>query len=772
MPSALQRSDLLADRQLTGRAFCEAYTTLVDDWLVEIFAEAVGDRPGLALVAVGGQGRRELAPQSDLDLLLVHSKSVDVRDVADALWYPVWDAGLKLGHAVRTIRDTLTLAGEDLETATALLSARHVAGDTAVTDELVEKAKAGWRRRGKRWLDELDRSVQERHAESGEVAFDLEPDLKDGRGGLRDVHALLWAEAAGAEIEPKLLTDLQLEYDTLLAVRIELHRETAKAGDTLSLADQDAVAAAAGDSDADVLMSRVAGAGRAIAWASDESWYEIRLRSGNGLRDRLRRVRLLEDGLALRNGRVCLTDESAGSDDDGQGLDDPLAVLRVALGAARASKRMGITTLELLGTAPPLEEPWPEGARQRFVDLLFNGPASIPVIEALDQMGLWTRLIPEWEPTRSLPQRNVFHHFTVDRHLLECSAEAASLAPRTPRPDLLVVAALLHDIGKGHPGDHSEVGMEMATRISERLGFDADDVDTIAFLVRHHLLLSDVATRRDLDDPATIRMVADVVLNAERLALLRALSEADGLATGPTAWGPWKAQLVDRLAGQVANDLNGDSPDSSETPAFPSAEQRELMARGGLHVQADGEVVTVVCPDRRGLFFRITGALSLHGLDVVEANVYSEHGVVVDEFRVTVGGSGVVPWDAVRDDVIKALEGRLAVQARLDERARSMRRRRTVGVSQFPPRVRFDNDTASGSTVLEAVGPDRLGLLHGLTRALADLDLDVSSAKIHTMGGDVVDTFYVTDSDGEKIRDVEYQEEIRKALLHVLEPAG
>lgn len=764
MSSALRRSDFLADHTLTGRAFCEAYTDLIDEWLVELFVAAGGDELDAALVAVGGQGRRELAPQSDLDLLLLLGKGVDGKELADALWYPIWDAGLKLGHAVRTVRDTLSLAGEDLETATALLSARHVAGATALTDELAEKAKAGWRKRGKRWLDELTGSVRERHQEAGEVAFDLEPDLKDGRGGLRDVHALTWARAAGADVDPLLLVELQRHHDVLLAVRVELHRSTARPGDRLLLAEQDAVGDALGDADADVLMSRVAGAGRAIAWASDESWYEIALRSGGGLKQRLRKERALDDGLVLRSGRVCLEDESSP-------VHDPIAVLRVALGAARTSKRIGLATLSALEGAPPMPEPWPEEARRRFVDLLLNGPASIPVVEALDQFDLWCPLLPEWRPTRSLPQRNVFHRFTVDRHLLECSAEAASIAHRTPRPDLLVVGALLHDIGKGHPGDHSEVGQPLAESIATRMGFDADDVATIGLLVRHHLLLSDVATRRDLEDPATIAMITDVVTTPEQLALLRALSEADGLSTGPTAWGPWKSQLVDQLSARVANVLNGHEVEDTDVVSFPTPEQRALMEQGGSHVLSDGERLTVISADRRGLFFRMAGVISLHGIDVVEANVHSEGGMAVDEFRVVVGGSGVVPWKAVEGDVRKALDGRLAVQARLDERARSVRRRRTIGVSQFPPRVRFDNDTASNATVIEAVGPDRLGLLYGLTRTLSELDLDVSSAKIHTMGGDVVDTFYVTDSTGQKIVDGEYQGEIRRALMHVLDPA-
>ncbi|CAN5441387.1 [protein-PII] uridylyltransferase [soil metagenome] len=767
MSSALQRIDFLDDRGLQGRAFCEAYTDLIEAWLVELYQEsAAGSTRGVALIAVGGQGRREVAPQSDLDLLLAHDRNVPqdvVAAIADSLWYPIWDAGLKLGHAVRTTRDTLSLASEDLETATALLSARHIAGDESLTSDLAEKAKSNWRKRGKKWLGELAASVDERHRVSGELAFDLEPDLKDGRGGLRDVHALGWARAAGADVDEHLLTALTADHDELLAVRVELHRATAKPGDLLMLQEQDAVAAALGDADADVLMARVARAGRAIAWASDETWHEIKLTLTGPFRDRYRRERQLDDGLVLRNARVCLANERAP-------VTDPAEVLKVGLAAARLSARIGLATMDALASAPAMPVPWPEHARDLMVDLLRNGPASIPVIETLDQFGLWTPLIPEWEPTRSLPQRNVFHRYTVDRHLLECSAEAASLAHRTPRPDLLVIAALFHDIGKGRVGDHSKVGEALATTIVTRMGFDQADVETIGFLVRHHLLLPDVATRRDLEDPATIEMVADIVGTGDRLALLRALSEADGLATGPTAWGPWKAQLVEQLSSRVANLLNGD-PEPSEAASFPNAEQRELMTEGGLHVVADGERITIVCPDRLGVFNRVAGALALHDLDVVEANVYSEGGVAVDEFRVTVGGSGVLPWDDVRADIIKSLEGRLAVQARLDERARNTRRRDRLGPSQFPSRVRCDNDATGGATVLEAVGPDRLGLLFGLTRALADLDLDVSSAKIHTMGSDVVDTFDVSLAGGGKVIDAEHQGEIRRALMHVLEPS-
>ena len=751
MPPALPRSDLLDDRTLVGRAFCERYGAVVDEWLGALFQDAVsaggvGGGDGLALVAIGGQGRGELCPGSDLDLLLLVGRGVEADGVAERLWYPIWDAGLKLGHAVRSIGDTLSLASANLETATALLSARHLAGDESMSTELLEKARVNWRRRGRRRLEELALAVERRHATSGEVAFDLEPDLKVGRGGLRDVHALGWARAAGADVDERLLSDLRREQDTLLEVRIEVHRATARTGDRLMLQDQDTVAGRLGDVDADALMARVATAGRTIAWASDESWHEIKLALNGAFFGRFRRERRLDADLVVRDGRLCLVDE-------GRPVDDPTTVIRVALAAARQRTRISLATLALLEAAPTLPDPWPTEARRAFTDLFLCGAAAIGVVEALDQWSLWEPLVPEWAPNHSRPQRNAFHRFTVDRHLLEAASEAAELGHRTPRPDLLVMAALLHDIGKGYPGNHSEVGAGLARTICERMGFGPDDVATVTGAVRHHLLLPDVATRRDLDDPATIEFVARTVQTPERLALLGALTEADAIATGPSAWGPWRKQLVEQLTNRTAYLLAGGRVEDMVTDTFPSEAQRKLLEPGGVQVLARDEIITVACPDRPGVFYRVAGALALHGLDVVSAAIHSEGGMALDEFRVRAGASGVVPWDRVRGDVAKVLEGRLAIQARLDERVRSHRRSHLPGLHQLGQQVRFDNDATVDATVLEVVGPDSLGLLYRLTRALADLNIDVRTAKIHTMGNDVVDTFYVVTSGGIKVTD-------------------
>ncbi|MGI9577462.1 MAG: [protein-PII] uridylyltransferase [Microthrixaceae bacterium] len=769
MPPALVRTDLLDDTGLRGRAFAEAWTTRIDEWLAELFEDALAvagaDATGLALVALGGQGRREMAPQSDLDLLLLFESADVARKVAEQLWYPIWDTGLKLGHSVRSVRDTITLAGEDLETATSLLSARHIAGEPALTTDLAERGKSNWRKRGRRWLKELAIATDERHAAAGEVAFMLEPDLKEGRGGLRDVHALAWASAAGAPIPTGLSDELMARHDVLLEVRVELHRRLGKPGDKLVLQEQDPISLALGDGDPDVLMKRVATAGRAIALASDEAWHDTKVGLDGGFFGRFRRGRVREaGGLVVKDARVALADETTP-------VQDPFAVLRVANLAATEQLRISEATLVALQEAPRTETPWRAEGRELFCELLLRGRPSIEVIEILEDYGLWSRLLPEWAPTVSRPQRNAYHRFTVDRHLLECAAEASALIQVSPRPDLLVMGALLHDIGKAYPelGDHSVCGADMAAAIAQGMGFDTEDVESIRSLVRHHLLLPDVATRRDISSSETISFVADEAGTAERVALLRAITEADSLATGPAAWSPWKADLVDQLAARAIESLEG-SGASSPTGGFPTDEQRRLLRLPGVAVACEGEKITVSCRDTPGIFARVAGALALHGLDVVSANVLSEGNRALDEFVVRAGRGGRVPWDLVEVDVRKATQKRLALEARIQERVRSHSRPRNIGMHQFEPAVRFDNGASGGEgrTVIEVVGPDSVGLLYRLARALTEFDVDLSGARIDTIGHDVVDSFYVT-SYGGPIEDPELQHEISRALMHALE---
>ncbi|HVM01113.1 MAG TPA: [protein-PII] uridylyltransferase, partial [Acidimicrobiales bacterium] len=493
---------MLAEGGPRGPAFCRDHADAADRWM----AALLGDEDGLALVAVGGYGRRELCPYSDLDVVLVHDgsrRAGAVRAVAERIWYPVWDAGVGLDHSVRTVKEALAVADDDLKAALGLLDARLVAGDPALAADLAERARRQWARRAGRVLPALAAAVAERHARFGEVAFLLEPELKEGRGGLRDVHALRAAALATPVVDPDLEA-LLVAHDVVLSVRVELHRRTGKALDRLLLQEQDGVAAALGYADADALMADVAAAGRTIAFAGDDAWRRLASARAGPKGRTTGRDRPLGPGLALRDGEVAL---AAGAHPG-----DASLVLRAASAAAEAGAVLARDALDRLAAgAPAMPDPWPAAARTALVTLLGTGPAAIPVLEALDQRGLLGRVLPEWEAVRSKPQRNAYHRFTVDRHLCEAAANAAALTRRVARPDLLLVGTWLHDIGKGFPGDHTEAGVEAVARIAPRMGFPPEDVEVLVAMVRHHLLLPDAATRRDLDDPATVDAVAAAV---------------------------------------------------------------------------------------------------------------------------------------------------------------------------------------------------------------------------------------------------------------------
>ena len=763
--AVLTRDEVINDSSVHGGRFARELSDLTDAWLAGLFAEAtagVGMR--MALVAVGGYGRAELAPGSDLDVLLLHDGKRLPPTVTETLWYPVWDAKLKLGHAVRSVKEALRLASGDLDTATALLSVRHVAGDPTLTADLADGARAQWRKRSRSWLDRVRRGVDERHAHHGEVAFLLEPNLKEGRGGLRDVHALSWAALATddllAEGDEQALREA---YEVLLAARVELHRLTGRPGDVLALQDQDGVAARLRFADADLLMAAVSAAGRTISWISDEAWYRVRVARGEfGTWDG--REQAVAPGVSARLGEVRL-------DDDADPARDPTLLLRVATAAARKRLHIDRSTLERLADEMPTwPDPWPAGASDDLVALLLEGHDAIPVLESLDQRDLITRLLPEWAPVRSRPQRNAYHRYTVDRHLWEAAANAAELADRVPRPDLLVLGALLHDLGKGYQGDHSIVGVDLVERIGHRLGLSRPDIDVLATLVRHHLLLPDVATRRDLSDDGTIGAVAAAVGSQRVLNLLDALTEADSLATGPSAWGSWKAELVEELVDRVGHVLGGGEMSDATWSLFPSELVTLLMGEERTTVLAEADRITTVAPDRPGLFSRVAGVLSIHGLDVLGAQAHSdEQGMAANEFRVLPPRNGVIDWTSVAADLERAIAGQLAIEARLAERARTYRRRRPLAAGPARPTVRIDNEASSNATVVEVVARDRIGLLYRITKAIADLGLDIRHARVQTLGPDVVDSFYVRAGEG-KVTDPYHLAELERALLHASDP--
>jgi [protein-PII] uridylyltransferase len=511
-------------------------------------------------------------------------------------------------------------------------------------------------------------------------------------------------------------------------------------------------------------MVMVAERARTVAWRSDETWHRVRAMLAGPSWSMGGRPREIGPGLEVRDREVHLTPAA-------DPATDPAIALRAAAAAARRDTRVDRASLERLAAeTAAFGDPWPAGAREALVDLLSAGPPAIAQIEALDQLGVWLRLLPVWAPVRNRPQRNAYHRFTVDRHLLETATGTVEMIDTVDRADLLVLGGLLHDIGKGRPGDHTEVGMELVAGLGPQMGLDADDTATLVDMVRHHLLLPDVATRRDLDDPATAEGVAARVGSLRTLRLLHGLTVADSRATGPAAWGSWKAGLVTTLVERTAVVL-GAPPGEETTLPFPSAEHRALLAARQRRVHGEGDVLTVVAPDRPGLLRRVAGAVALHDLGVLAVDaISSDDGWALERITVEPVSSDPVPWARVTASVDAALDGRLALRARLAERARTHRpRNRIRSAHQAPNEVRFDNEASRHATVVEVHATDAPGLLERICRALGEMDLDVRSAKVQTLGDRVVDAFYVRGPYGAKLTDEAHRREVERSLLHALD---
>ena len=760
-----RNQNLLLDApELTGATFCRAHADAADSWFSELMVAATDDLEGVALIALGGYGRGELWPFSDLDVILIHHKKrKDIQALAEGLWYPVWDRGLKLGHVVGTIDQTLDGAKGELDRATALLDLRLIAGDPSLHQQLEAGTEKLWSKKSRDFLDLLATSVEARHHRYGDVSFTIEPELKNGRGGLRDLHAMQWADRAEPGFASAELAELAPQSELLMAARVELHRTANRATDTLTLDDQDAVAEALGFAGGQELMLELASAGRRTAWHSDEVW--VRWNRRQSYRWPGLPLQLLTAQFELRDDQIELRDEVTPDS-------DPLLTLRAAELAARTGKMLGRSTLERLrdhGEAP--DEPWSEEARSLFAQLFLACRAAIDVIEDLDQFDLMVRLLPEWVSVRAKPQRNVLHTFTVDRHLCEAAANASELAAEVDRPDLLVVGALLHDIGKGYPGDHTEVGMEKITIISERMGFPAPDVAVLVDLCRYHLMLSDVAVRRDISDGGTIRAVAAAGRSVPFLRLLRALTEADSLATGPAVWNSWKSGLVSELVDRACHVIQGGKLEDV-TAEFPPDDVLADMASGERSINADRNVVTVVDHDAPGMFGRVSAVLALNGLDVLDASAYSaDDGMACSRFTVNDSDGHGIDWEPVISNINAALEGRLALSARVKERALQYQRYRRR-LSAEPPRrhVTVDNSISDVATVVDVHAPDTIGLLFRLTQALAEFRLDIRSASVQTLGPEAVDSFYLCDHLGSKIEDPVVLRELELAIKDSMGP--
>ncbi|WP_371599594.1 [protein-PII] uridylyltransferase [Streptomyces sp. NBC_00564] len=781
---AAARLRLLQGEAQSGPPRRTALAELTDDWLTGLFDAGSEALRGVSLVAVGGYGRGELSPRSDLDLLLLHdgSDSGAVAALADRIWYPVWDLGLALDHSVRTPAEARKTSSEDLKVQLGLLDARHIAGDLGLTAGLRTAVLADWRNQAPKRLPELQELCAERAERQGELQYLLEPDLKEARGGLRDATALRAVAASWLADAPREgLTDARRH---LLDVRDALHLTTGRATDRLALQEQDQVAAELGLLDADTLLRQVYEAARVVSYASDVTWREV----GRVLRSRAVRPRLramlgggakpaaerspLAEGVVEQDGEVVLARAARPER-------DPVLPLRAAAAAAQSGLPLSLHAVRRMAAAArPLPTPWPAEAREQLVTLLGSGRPTIEVWEALEAEGLITRLLPDWERVRCRPQRNAVHIWTVDRHLIETAVRASELARRVGRPDLLLVASLLHDIGKGWPGDHSVAGEIIARDVAARIGFDRTDVAVLATLVRHHLLLIDTATRRDLEDPATVRSVAEAVGSQGTLELLHALTEADALATGPAAWSSWRGSLVTDLVKRVSAVLAGDAPEEPDAVA-PTAEQERLAIEsfrtGGpvLSLRAQTEPVDseaasasvpedpeplgvellIAVPDQPGVLPAVAGVLAMHRLTVRTAGLRAldlpdgvEGSVLLLDWRVAAEYGSLPQAARLRADLVRALDGSLDIAGRLAERDAAYPRRR--GTIAPPARVTVAPAASRHATVIEVRAHDAPGLLHRIGRAFEEANVRVRSMHVSTLGSNAVDAFYVTGAKG------------------------
>jgi [protein-PII] uridylyltransferase len=712
----------------------QARAAAADDLCASAYAGHGGPDVGVAMVAVGGFGRRELAPHSDLDVVLVHDDDVDTGELAEKIWYPLWDSGANLDHSVRSFTETVTAAADDLRVALGMLDLRHLAGDPNLTLRLRTTMLAQWRRDARKRLPELREMVEQRHRLMGELAHESVPDLKEAEGGLRDATALNALVATWLVDVPH--ADLERSRRALLDVRDVVHAVTGRATDRISPELWAQMTEPLELEDAVAVQVHVRELGRRITHLSRLTWRRVDQVQSKPHTRGPRRPQLtpLAQGIALSSGEVVLDRKVAPAS-------DPLMLLRAAAEAAERDVVLApATAARLVRECPPLPTPWPEEARQLLVRLLAAGRGLLEVWETLEETGALSLVLPEWDRIRALPHASAIHRFTVDRHVVETCIEASALIRHVARPDVLMVAALLHDIGKGGLTEHSVAGAPIARQIATRMGFGADEVELVATLVRWHLLLSETATTRDPDDPATVELVVGRIRSEEALTLLAALTEADARAASPKAWSAWRANLVRHLANRSLAALRSAGtaspapqvPEPNVTiPAEVAADPTKIHV--SVETTQDGSRVTVISGDRVGLLADAAAMFALQRTSVRAARVWTQ-----ESFGVSVWETAEQHLDEpmLRQRITGIAEGRIDARERLS--------RPVAG--RLEPTVVVRPEASETATVLEVRMDDRPGVVHLVCAALADLDVSVRSAHVSTLGPQAVDVFYVQEA--------------------------
>jgi len=853
-------------REIHGLGAGRRLAALMDDVILAIQAYAAAmvpptkpDAPAVdfALLATGGYGRGVLAPHSDIDLLFLTETQPGprTRRLIEFTLYLLWDLGLKIGHATRNAEECLAEGSKDATIMTALVDARFLIGDRNVHAHFAALFEAHRVEDGLGPFLAAKRAERaERHARYGESPFLVEPHVKEGRGGLRDLQMLYWLAryAFGVQRMPELvgpdspggglLTEREAHairrgWDFLWTLRFHLHYVTGRAEERLTFDLQPVIAARMGytrhgaQDGAERLMKHLFLTARDVVRFSRVLEPAIERaalgppatrRDGDGA--------LAEEGLAFADGKL------VAAPPDRDFSREPILMLRIVKAARdRCLAIHPLAIRALIRHARKAETLRGEDeAGALFIDLLMGKDAA-KWLRLLNETGFLGRFLPEWQRIVGLMQFDTYHVFTVDEHsieaigvlqqiehgaLTEIAPVATELMGQLQSRRALYVAALLHDIAKGRGGDHSEIGARLAQEICPRLGMTAEETETVSWLVLHHLLVSQTAFKRDIEDPKTILDIADQVQSPERLRLLLVLTVADMRAVGPRVWNAWKATLLREVYWRVSEVLAGGMtvPErdvrvarAKEAAAamlagFSASEAEHYLSVGypGYWLSFDSETharhasiirdaeaqrspltvstrvledravteVTVYCTDHPGLFSRISGALAVAGASIVDARIHTlTNGMALDTFWVqdSAGGAFDQPHRLARLSVLieQALSGRLKLAAEIRKVRREPARLAAVTV---PPRVVFDNFASNTHTVIEVNGRDRPGLLHDVTAAISEQGLQIASAHITTYGVRAVDVFYVKDVFGLKVENERKLAPLRAALLEALAP--
>ena len=804
----------------------------------------------IAVCAVGGYGRGEMAPFSDVDLLFLTPYKITpwAESVIESMLYILWDLRLKVGHASRTVRDCLRLAAEDMTIRTALLENRVLGGDAALAarldSELRNKLFAGTEREfTEAKLAERDA----RHEKQGE-RYMVEPNVKEGKGGLRDLQSLFWIAkylhhvrdvgelvAQGTFTHEEFGTFTRAE-SFLWAVRCHLHLIAGRANDQLTFDMQVQVAERMGYADrggrrgVEIFMQDYFRHATAVGDLTRIFLTKLEAEQHKAeplLQRLLKRRKRLRAGYVEITGRLAVADEAAF-------LADPLNLLRLFEEALRTgllihpdAMLMVTNNLHLIDESFRNDP----AAQKLFLDLLLKHGNPERALRRMNELGVLSAFLPEFEPVRAMMQFNMYHHYTVDEHIIQCISHLAQIERRELIEELpvsseilregvnrrvLYLALLLHDIGKGRTEDHSILGAQIARKVAPRLGLTKRESETVEWLVRHHLLMSDTAQKRDIADPRTVRDFAKAVQTRERLDLLLLLTVCDIRGVGPGTWNNWKASLLRALYRQTRRAMEGGLEALNREQRGTDAKRalREALSDWdakdlkhetarhyppywqGLHVTAhvifarllrdlkDDEIAidlaidadrdaTRACfalADHPGIFSRLAGALALAGANVVDARTYtSKDGFATAVFWIQDGDGS--PFEEsrlprLRQTIARTLRGEIVPREAIKSRDKLKKRERAFRV---PTHITFDNEGSEIYTIIEVDTRDRPGLLYDLTRTLAAANVYIASAVIATYGEQVVDTFYVKDMFGLKFHSESKRAALEKKLRAAIE---